>query len=149
MPTCMSTPTALIEIPGFTLHSSVGGRISRTDYLGQVSVVMVFLPDLKASLHALLPFQDHLAEFGLAKCQVLAVASELVSTVREFADRHNLEIPLLADESGEIARELNLESACHPVVLVADRDCVVRESVTFPNVHIEGVLDRVRRIGEA
>jgi peroxiredoxin len=135
-----------LRVPDIDLPASSGQNISLESYRGKVSLVLVFTPDLKSSLRTISRFNDRLADFDAAKSQLLAVAGVVIEEAREFAEENDLALPLLSDDSGSIAKELNLEHACHPVVIVVDQEGRIRESITFPDVHVEGVLDHIRRL---
>ncbi|CAN5824315.1 hypothetical protein BH23ACT4_BH23ACT4_14770 [soil metagenome] len=138
--------TSNLQVPDFNLPSSTGQALSLESYRGKTPLVIIFLPDLKASLRILKRFSDRLADFGDERAQLLAVATVDAKEAREIANDHDLLLPLLADESGSMALELNLQQACHPVVIVADKGGRIRESISFPDAHIDGILDRVRRL---
>lgn len=112
-------------------------------------MVLIFVPDLYASLPTLEPFAMRRDEFLSESSLVCVVAKEEPGELVRFAGAHELDVELLSDADGSLSAELNLESACRPVVLLADRDGVVCESVGFPNIHVDGVLDCVRRLNAA
>jgi peroxiredoxin len=142
--TGVATPN--LQVPDFSLPASTGQTLSLDSYRGKTPLVLVFVPDVKTSLRILKRFSDRLADFGEERCQLLAVASLDAGEAKSVAEEHDLVLPLLADESGSMARQLNLQLACHPVVIVADKDGRIRESISYPGAHIEGILDRVRRL---
>lgn len=142
--TGLATPN--LQIPDFSLPASTGQTLSLDAYRGKTPLVILFLPELKASVRILKRFNDRLADFGSERCQLLAVASTHADAVRRMAEDHDLALPLLADVNGDMAEQLNLQLACHPVVVVADKEGRIRESISFPDAHIEGLLDRVRRL---
>jgi peroxiredoxin len=142
--TGIATPN--LQVPDFSLPASTGQTLSLDSYRGKTPLVIIFLPELKASLRILKRFDDRLADFGKERSQVLAVARAPASDVREIADDHDLVLPLLADASGSMAHQLNLDRAGHPVVIVADSEGRIRESISYPDAHVEGILDRVRRL---
>lgn len=146
MATMTGIATPNLQVPDFSLPASTGQTLSLESYLGNTPLVLIFLPELKTSLRMLKRFNDRLADFGNERSQLLAVARVQASEAREIADDHDLALPLLADATGSMAHQLNLELACHPVVIVADRDGRIRESISFPDAHVEGILDRVRRL---
>jgi peroxiredoxin len=135
-----------LRVPDFRLPASTGQTLALESYRGKISLVLIFTPDLKSSLRILKPFNERLADFEAVKSQVLAVAGLLAREIKEFADENDLALPLLSDTSGSIAQELNLEYAGHPVVIVADKEGRIRESVTYPDAHVEGILDHIRRL---
>lgn len=142
--TGIATPN--LQVPDFSLPASTGQTLSLESFRGNTPLVIIFLPDPHASLRMLKRFDERLADFGNERSQLLAVASVDAGEARQIADEHDLVLPLLADEAGAMAHELNLQLACHPVVIVADKDGRIRESITFPDAHVEGLLDRVRRL---
>ncbi len=142
--TGIATPN--LQVPDFRLPASTGQTLSLETYRGNTPLVIIFLPDLKTSLRILKRFSERLADFGDERSQLLAVATVDATEARDVANDHDLLLPLLADESGAMARQLNLQQACHPVVIVADKDGRIRESISFPDAHIDGILDRVRRL---
>ena len=128
------------------MPSSTGQTLSLEAYRGNTPLVIIFLPELKTSLRILKQFSDRLADFGEERSQLLAVARIQAKEAREIADENDLVLPLLADASGSMAEQLNLQLACHPVVVVADKDGRIRESISYPDAHIDGILDRLRRL---
>jgi peroxiredoxin len=142
--TGIATPN--LQVPDFSLHASTGQRLTLEHYLGSTPLVLIFLPELRASLRMLKRFNSRLADFGNERSQLLAIARVQASEARLIASDHDLVLPLLADTTGSMAHQLNLELACHPVVIVADRDGRIREQISHPDAHVEGVLDRVRRL---
>lgn len=142
--TGIATPN--LQVPDFRLPTSAGQTLSMESYLGSTPLVVIFLPDLKTSLRILKRFNDRVGDFGKARSQLLAVARIQTENARDFVAAHGLTLPLLADESGSMAQQLNLQLACHPVVIVADKDRRIRESISYPAAHVDGILDRVRRL---
>lgn len=142
--TGVATPN--LQIPDFSLAASTGQTLTLEFYLGKTPLVIIFLPELRASLRMLKRFNSRATDFGSEGSQLLAVARVQASEARHIASDHDLVLPLLADATGSMAHQLNLELACHPVVIVADRDGRIRESISHPDAHVEGVLDRVRRL---
>lgn len=142
--TGIATPN--LQVPDFSLPASTGQTLSLESYRGKTPLVIIFLPDPRASLRMLKRFDDRLADFGEERSQLLAVVPVQLSEAKEIADEHDLVLPLLADETGSMAHQLNLQLAGHPVVIVADKDGRIRESISYPDAHVEGILDRVRRL---
>lgn len=142
--TGIATPN--LQVPDFSLPASTGQTLSLDSYRGNTPLVIIFLPELRTSLRILKRFSDRLADFGDERSQLLAVARIQAKEARDIAEEHDLVVPLLADASGSMAQQLNLQLACHPVVIVADKDGRIRESISYPDAHIDGILDRVRRL---
>ncbi|MEX0796409.1 MAG: redoxin domain-containing protein [Acidimicrobiia bacterium] len=142
--TGIATPN--LRVPDFSLPASTGQTLTMESYRGNTPLVIIFLPELKTSLRILKRFSDRLADFGEERSQLLAVARVQAEEARDIAEEHDLVLPLLADASGSMAQQLNLQLACHPVVIVADKDGRIRESISYPDAHIDGILDRVRRL---
>lgn len=135
-----------LRIPDLTLQATTDQALSLASYTGNAPFVLIFTPDLKVSVRILKRFNDRMVDFDAAGSRILAVAAITLDDAREFASENHLDLPLFSDASGSVARELNLEYACHPVVIVADSEGRIRESVTFPDAHVEGILEHIRRL---
>ena len=111
--------------------------------------VVVYVPQLRSSAYALAPFVRRSPEFGHLGVHLVFVTASDRKAVEEFRQEHGLPVSIISDEGGNMTRSLNLQAACRPVVLVVDRDGYIRESITFPDAHIDGIIDRIRRLSES
>lgn len=142
----MRTRSPLIVLPPLSMWSSTGELRVLAPSDDRLTRVLIFVPDLDESLPTIEPFDRRLDEFLESYSQVLVVAEEPTDDLTRFARSHHLALELLSDPDGELSAELNLEFASRPVLLLVDEHGVVRESTGHPNIHVDGVLDCVRRL---
>lgn len=156
----MATPhmdsTRYIE--EFSLPASTGQTLSLSSFKGKVPLVLVFLSDLDSIDDAELlgELNDRLADFGAQRSQVLAVAKVTARRAREYADSNGLNVALLADASGSMARDYEADDDSgrpRTVAVVSDKECrMVRRFDPLPldgsaTDAVDALLDTVRAIG--
>lgn len=144
-----------MKIQDFSLPASTGQTLSLDSFRGKVPVVLIFLDQDQDADRALL---SHLSErhkdFGSEQSQILAVLKVTAREAREIADDMDLSVPLLADASGAMARDYDVESGGERrVAIVADKHGrLVRRFDPLsmdddPSEVAETLLDTVRGIG--
>lgn len=142
------------EIPDFSLPASTGQTLSLDSYRGRVPVVLVFLSDLESEedRRTLSAFDDRLGDFGAERSQVFAVVKETARAVRDYADSHQMSMPILADASGSMIRDYETdddEGNPRRVVVVADKtgELVRRfDPIPIDGDMVERALETVRGI---
>jgi len=91
--------------PDFTLNDHEGHSFTLSDALARGPVVLFFYPAAlskgctKESCH----FRDLATEFNDAGAQRVGISMDAESRQAEFADRYDLDYPLLADVKGAVA----------------------------------------------
>lgn len=91
--------------PDFTLNDHEGHSFTLSDALARGPVVLFFYPAAlskgctKESYH----FRDLATEFNDAGAQRVGISMDAESRQAEFADRYDLDYPLLADVKGAVA----------------------------------------------
>ncbi len=74
-------------------------------------------------------FRDRLADFGALDAQVIGVSADSDESHRDFADRHGLDFPLLADTDGTLSKAFGVGRAlgvlANRVTFVIDGDGVI------------------------
>lgn len=121
--------------PSFELPGIIGGRPGRVSldrFLGESVVVLAFYPaDFNPSCT---DESTDLDEFDVFRMQsgaaVLAISGDSVYSHRQFARKHDLQLPLLADVRGEVAAAYGVDSddPQYPnrrAVFVIDHDGIV------------------------
>ena len=101
---------ALIEpgkkAPAFSLKDQQGKTHRLADYAGR-PVVLYFYPkdDTPGCTKEACSFRDNLPRFKTSKAAVLGVSILDEASKARFADKYNLNFPLLADEQHEVAEK--------------------------------------------
>lgn len=149
MPAADESPSA---IPDFSLPASTGQTLGLGSFKGKVPLVLVFL-DLDTDRALLQALNAGHREFGSERSQVLAVARVTAREARVVAEETDLSVPILADASGAMAREYDVERGVGRVAVVADREgLLVRRFDPLPvdddpSEVVAALLDAVRAIG--
>lgn len=145
------------QLPDFSLPASTGQTLSFDSFRGKVPIVMVFLGDLSADgdVTLLKELDSHLKDFGSQRSQLLIVVRATARVARELSDEMKLSVPLLADASGALARDLGVEDDDgnrRPVALVADKEGAIgRRFEPMPEEDpasaVDALLYSVRALG--
>ena len=115
--------------PDFELDGT-GGRFKLSDHLGE-RVVLLFYPGDNTAVctRQFCSYRDNAEAFGALDATVVGISSQSLESHQGFSAKHQLNVPLLADEGGEVAK---LYGAHAPVVgtkravIVVDEEGVVR-----------------------
>jgi thioredoxin-dependent peroxiredoxin len=143
---CVGDPAPL-----FSLRAWPSGRVDLADYVGQRNVLLAFYPkdDSPVCIQEMCALSDNLDRFNSAGTHVFGVSRDSVASHEAFADKYGLNLPLLSDEDGAVARAYGAlrsgRAYCERVLFVIDRRGVVR------HVHegmpaVEDLLTAVRRL---
>ena len=129
----MLRPMAKAEIgdpaPDFELQGTEGGfRLS--DHRGE-RVVLLFYPGDNTTVctKQFCSYRDNPEAFGALDATVVGISSQSVDSHESFTAEHGLNVPLLADEGGKVAKEYGAHA---PVVgtkraaIIVDEEGVVR-----------------------
>ncbi|MBZ0189392.1 MAG: peroxiredoxin [Candidatus Obscuribacterales bacterium] len=92
--------------PQFCLPAHSGGQICLTDYKGQKNVLLAFYPkdDTPGCTSQMCAFSENLERFADKNTEILAVSCDSIDNHQEFAGKYNLQLTLLADQSGDTGR---------------------------------------------
>lgn len=97
--------TAATHIPAFELPASTGHDLSLESFLGKVPLAIVFVTGLDVDRDLLTALNESFPEFGEMHSQLLAVAPATAEDLHRFVDDTDLVVPILADASGQMARD--------------------------------------------
>ncbi len=97
-------PTLGDPAPDFTLPDQHGHPVTLSQLRGR-TVVLYFYPkaDTPGCTQQACGVRDHRADYERAGAVVVGVSPDPVARVSKFADKHQLEFPLLADEDHSVA----------------------------------------------
>src|SRR5688500_12532992 len=93
--------------PKFDLESSTGSRIKLDDFAGKQTVVLYFYPkaDTPGCTKEACGFRDAIASYKKLDVPVFGVSPDPVADVKRFADKFQLNFPLLADADHSVAEK--------------------------------------------
>ena len=115
--------------PDFELHGT-DGRFRLSDHRGE-RVVLLFYPgdNTPVCTRQFCSYRDNADAFSELDATVVGISSQSVDSHESFTAEHGLNVPLLADEGGKVAKEYGAHT---PVVgtkraaIIVDEDGVVR-----------------------
>jgi len=91
--------------PNFRLPSTQGGHVSLSDYSGK-EVILYFYPkdDTPGCTAEACSFRDSKADIEKEGAVVLGVSTDSVASHEKFRKKYDLNFPLLADETSDVAK---------------------------------------------
>src|SRR3954447_26617832 len=100
----MSIPQIGSKAPPFKLPSSTGETIDLKDFAGR-NVVLYFYPkaDTPGCTKEACGFRDAIASYKKLDAAVFGISPDPVEDVTKFAEKFNLNFPLLADADHSVA----------------------------------------------
>ncbi|KAJ03225.1 peroxiredoxin [Sulfitobacter mediterraneus] len=145
--------------PDFSLPVTGGGTVSLADLKG-TPVVLFFYPrdDTPGCTKESIGFSEHLADFEAAGAKVFGISRDTMAKHDKFTAKHDLTVPLLSDENGEITeaygvwveknmygkKSMGIERATYLIDAQGDIAKIWRK-VKVPG-HVEAVLDAVKAL---
>ena len=91
--------------PDFRLPSTRGKDVTLREFKGQ-DVVLYFYPrdDTPGCTTEACSFRDHESDIAKAHATVLGVSTDSLESHEKFRSKHNLNFPLLADATADVAK---------------------------------------------
>lgn len=135
------------QAPTFSTAASTGQTLSSDSFTNKVPLLMLFVPSLEEATAKLDAYNDAHDQIGKRRTQLVVVAPETASRVREFAGDRKLTFPILADPSRSIFRdydavdEADHAQACSVVVDRTGTVAVVTAGIGTPNESL-ALLDK-------
>ena len=118
--TISSGPQVGEAAPDFDLAAHPTGRVKLADFHGKKNVILAFYPkdDTPGCTREMCAFSADLDQFAGFGTAVFGVSFDDTNSHADFAEKHNLEIPLLTDTAGKVA---SAYGATRPGADYADR----------------------------
>ena len=93
--------------PTISLYNQFNEIVNLSDYIGKSRLVLFFYPkdNTAGCTREACAFRDYQKEFSDLNCKIIGISSDKVEKHLEFAEKNNLNYPLLADINQE-ARKL-------------------------------------------
>jgi peroxiredoxin Q/BCP len=115
--------------PDFELDGT-DGRFRLSDHRGE-RVVLLFYPGDNTAVctKQFCSYRDNAEAFGALDATVVGISSQSVDSHEGFIAKHGLNVPLLADEGGEVAKQYDAHApvvGTKRAVIIVDEDGVVR-----------------------
>lgn len=94
------------EAPVFEATTTDGGRIALPDFRGKKAVLLMFYPkdDTPGCTRQMCTARDEGKEYEDAGVRRFGVNPGSIDSHRRFADKYELDFPLIVDQDGEIAQ---------------------------------------------
>jgi thioredoxin-dependent peroxiredoxin len=124
-----SAPQVGDPAPDFSLEGT-GGTFRLSDHRGE-RVVLLFYPgdDTAVCTKQFCSYRDNAEAFGALDATVVGISSQSVDSHQGFTAKHGLNVPLLADEGGAVAKQYGAHApvvGTKRAVIIVDEDGVVR-----------------------
>jgi thioredoxin-dependent peroxiredoxin len=150
------------EAPDFTLPDQDGHPVTLSELRGQ-PIVLYFYPkaDTPGCTIQARGIRDHRADYERTGARVIGVSPDTVAAQKKFAEKYDLDFPLLADEDHSVAELYGVwgEKEMHGKTYMGvrrstfliDPEGVVAHVIpkASPKTHDEVVLEALRDLAEA
>ena len=115
--------------PDFELDGT-DGKFRLSDHRGE-RVVLLFYPGDNTAVctKQFCSYRDNAEAFGALDATVVGISSQGVDSHLEFSGKHDLNVPLLADEDGAVAKSYGAHApvvGTKRAVIIVDEDGIVR-----------------------
>jgi peroxiredoxin Q/BCP len=122
-------PDAGDQAPDFELDGTEG-RFRLSDHLGE-RVVLLFYPgdSTVVCTRQFCSYRDNADEFDSLEATVVGISSQSVDSHEAFTAEHGLNVPLLADDGGSVAKAYGAHTpvvGTKRAVIVIDEEGIVR-----------------------
>lgn len=140
--------------PRFSGKDATGASLSLADFEGKKNVVLYFYPRdfTPGCTKEACSFRDAWDELEGKDTIIIGVSRDDDASHREFASKHRLPFPLVADESGEISRNFDVLGGLRGllgmpkrVTYVIDKQGIIR-GVFHHELRVQLHLDDVRTL---
>ena len=93
------------EAPGFELPGHLGNAISLNNYRGKW-VVLAFYPEDTSMVctKELCSYSSNLSGLKDLDAQILGISTDSIDSHKKFAEKENIEFPLLSDKGGNVSK---------------------------------------------
>ncbi len=146
--------------PAFSAPNQDGKTVSLSDYLGKKNVVLYFYPkdDTPGCTIEANDFTKLAGEFAKYDAVVIGVSKDTCESHRQFVDKYNLNVELLADTSGEICEAYDVwrekekngvkKMAIWRSTFIIDKNgnIAYAEYLVEPKGHAEKILEQVKNL---
>ena len=123
------TPAVGEQAPDFTLEGTAG-PFTLSEHRGE-KIVLLFYPgdDTPVCTKQFCSYRDNAEAFGALGAMAIGISGKGVESKQEFADKHGLTVPLLADPDHAVSKSYDCWSklrGTRRAVVIVDEQGVVR-----------------------
>ena len=99
------------DAPDFTLTDGDGVPWTLSDHRGK-TVVLIFYPgdNTPVCTKQLCSVRDHWSEYQATGAEVVGISTDSVASHKDFAEKNQLSLRLLADTNGKVSQEYGMRS---------------------------------------
>lgn len=125
------------KAPDFVLKDSDGNDWKLSDYVGKTIVLLFYPADNSPVCTAqLCSVRDNWSEYQETGAEVVGISMDSVASHKGFAEKNELTLRLLADESGEVTEMYDVKSwlpgRSARAVIVIDKEGILRHHKVQP-----------------
>jgi peroxiredoxin Q/BCP len=138
----------------FTLKDGNGSDWKLSDKRGK-TIVLLFYPgdNTPVCTKQLCSVRDNWADYAATGAEVVGISTDSAASHKDFAEKHDLPLTLLADETGEVAKTYDAKSwlpgRSARAVVVIDKTGVIRhhqvQPVSLFRPKDDEILEAIRR----
>ncbi len=140
--------------PDFTLKDGDGNDWKLSEQRGK-TVVLLFYPgdNTPVCTKQMCSVRDNWADYAATDAEVVGISTDSAASHKGFAEKHNLPLTLLADETGEVIEKYAVKSwlpgRSARAVVVIDKNSVVRhhqiQTISLMRPKDEDILAAIER----
>lgn len=99
--------TSGTDAPDFSLPGTGGGPVTLSSYRGNRNILLAFFPAAGTPVctSEMCAFGEDFDRFSAAEVEVLGISMDSVEKLEQFRDAHALQVQLLSDIDGTVARQ--------------------------------------------
>lgn len=143
-----------VKAPEFELMSNKGETVKLSDKLANGPAVVIFFPLAFSGVctEEMCEFRDGLAELNNLKAQLFAISVDSRFALNAFAEKNNLEFPLLSDFNKEVSKAygaqyetfLGMNGVAKRSAFVIDTEGVIRYRFVSDDAKVKPNLAEIR-----
>ncbi|MFW6259789.1 MAG: peroxiredoxin [Tangfeifania sp.] len=139
------------KLPEFSLPDQNGLMRDMKDFIGKSNIVLFFYPknDTPGCTREACAFRDHYDDFADAGAEVFGISGQSVKSHKKFAEKHNLNYPILSDQGNKVRKMFGVPSGLFGLVpgrvtYIADQSgkvIYIFDSQTNVEQHVKKALE--------
>ena len=142
------------KAPDFTLLSSIGEKITLSEFFEKKNLVIFFYPmdESPVCSREAEAFRDKYESFKELKAEVIGISSQTVDSHKSFGKRHRLPFILLSDPDNKVRKQYGIGSTLGVVpgraTFVIDKEGIIKfafSSQWQPTKHAKEALGALER----